>query len=129
MCIAFEYGESASNETKCHHNESAKWMTTPKYLKYLWDAELRNTLREAEIGTSQRTLSTGGYVTAILASGDARCEPGVIDRAWMRLWRGSRAVDENGFGFGFEFRFRIRFDVRFLFRFRLRVIKLRQTIS
>ena len=124
MRISFEYGKSASNETKCYHNESAERMTAPKYLKYLWDAELRNPLCEAEIGTGERTLSTGGYVTAILASGDARGEPSVIDRAWMRLWRGNRAVDEIGFGFGFEFRFRIRFDVRFLFRFRFRVIEL-----
>jgi hypothetical protein len=82
----------------------------------LWDAELRNPLRETEIGSGERTLSTCGNVTAILARGDARGKPGVIDRVW---WRGNRAV--GGFGLGFDFRFRIRFDVRFLIRFRIRV--------
>ena len=114
MCIPFEYGKGASNETKCYHDERAKWMMAPKYLEHLWDAELRNPLREPEIGTSQGTLSTGGNVTAILERGNARGEPSVIDR----LWRGNGVVDGFGFGTGFEFRFRIRFDDLFLFRFR-----------
>jgi hypothetical protein len=99
-------------------------MPTPKYLEYLWDAELRNALRETEIGTSQRTLSTCGDVTSVLARGNARGEPGMVDGAWLWLWRGNRVVDGiTGFRFGdgFEFRFRIRFDDRFLFRFRFRV--------
>jgi hypothetical protein len=99
-------------------------MPTPKYLEDLWDAELRNALRETEIGTSQRTLSTCGDVTTVLASGNARGEPGMVDRGWLRLWWGNRAVDGIAafrFGDGFEFRIRIRFDDRSLFRFRFRV--------
>jgi len=99
-------------------------MPTPKYLEYLWDAELRNALGKTDIGTSQRTLSTCGDVTTVLASGYARGEPGMVDRAWLGVRRGIRAVNGMAgfrFGDGFEFRFRIRFDDRFLFRFRFRV--------